>query len=50
MAKLVFEAADGAALLEGWVLLFLWVIPFDYWDNGYHLIGLLPVLMLLSFA
>ena len=47
MADLVFEAADGAALLEGWVLLLLWIIPFDYWDNGYHLIGLLPVLMLL---
>ena len=47
MAGLVFEAADGAALLESWVLLFLWIIPFDYWDNGYHLIGLLPVLLLL---
>ncbi len=44
---LVFEAGDGAALLESWVILGLWAIPFDYWDNGYHLLGFLAVLALL---
>ncbi len=44
---LVFEAADGAALLEGWLLLVLWIIPFDYWDNGYHLMAFAPLLLLL---
>ncbi len=44
---LVFEAGDGAALLESWVILGLWVIPFKYWDNTYHLLGFLAVLALL---
>ncbi len=44
---LVFEAADGAALLESWLLLALWIIPFAQWDNGYHLMAFAPVLLLL---
>ena len=44
---LVFEAGDGAALLESWAILGLWIIPFDYWDNGYHLLGYLAVLAFL---
>ena len=47
MLGLVFEAGDGAALLESWAILGLWIIPFDYWDNGYHLLGYLAVLGLL---
>ena len=44
---LVFEAGEGAALLESWAILGLWIIPFDYWDNGYHLLGYLAVLAFL---
>ena len=47
MLGLVFEAGEGAALLESWAILGLWIIPFDYWDNGYHLLGYLAVLALL---
>ena len=44
---LIFEAGDGAALLESWLLLGLWVIPFARWDNGYHLMAFAAVLLLL---
>ncbi len=47
LLNLVFEAGDGAALLESWVILGLWIIPFKYWDNTYHLLGFLAVLALL---
>ena len=44
---LILEAGDGAALLESWAILGLWIIPFRYWDNAYHLLGYLAVLGLL---
>ncbi len=47
LLRLFFEAGDGAALLESWVILGLWVIPFRYWDNAYHMLGYLAVLGLL---
>ncbi len=47
LMSLVFEAGDGAALMESWVILALWIIPFKQWDNTYHLLGFLAVLALL---
>lgn len=45
--SLVFEAGDGAAIAESWLLLLLWCIPFEAWDNAYHLLAFVLVLGLL---
>lgn len=47
LAGLILEAGDGAALMEGWLVLGLWIIPFSRWDNAYNLLGFLFVLGLL---
>ena len=44
IAGLLFEVGDSAAILESWLLLGLWVIPFRRWNNAYHLMGFLLLL------
>lgn len=32
-ARLAFSLGEGTAVAESWMILFLWMIPYIYWDN-----------------
>lgn len=46
-ARLAFRLGDEAAVAEGWLILLLWVIPYEYWNNAYTLAGFVILLLLL---
>ena len=45
-ANLAFEAGAETAIAQSWIILLLWVIPFDYWNNAYSLLGYFLLLLL----
>lgn len=45
-AGLAFEMGDETAVAESWLIMLLWVIPFDYWNNAYSLLGFGALLVL----
>ena len=45
-ARLVFELGEGTAIAESWFIMFLWVIPFAYWDNAWSLLAFAFLLVL----
>lgn len=45
-ANLAFEMGAETAIAQSWIILLLWVIPFDYWNNAYSLLGYFLLLLL----
>jgi len=45
-ASLAFEMGAETAIAESWLILLLWVIPFDYWNNAYSMLAFLLLLLL----
>ncbi|MBQ9492701.1 MAG: O-antigen ligase family protein [Oscillibacter sp.] len=45
-ARFVFELGEGTAILESWVIMLLWVIPFIYWNNAWSLLVFAFLLLL----
>jgi len=45
-AGLAFEMGEETAVAESWLIMLLWVIPFDYWNNAYSLLGFGALLVL----
>lgn len=45
-ARLAFSIGDSTAAALSWLILFLWVIPYDYWNNAYSLIVFVFLLVL----
>lgn len=45
-ARFVFRLGDETAIAQSWLILLLWIIPYDYWNNGYTLIAFLLLLCL----
>ena len=46
-ARLAFRLGDETAVAEGWLILLLWIIPYEYWNNAYTLMAFLALLLLL---
>ena len=46
-AQLVFRLGDETAVAQSWLILLLWIIPYEYWNNAYTLLGFLALLLLL---
>ncbi|WP_295752095.1 O-antigen ligase family protein [uncultured Oscillibacter sp.] len=46
-ARLAFRLGDETAVAEGWLILLLWIIPYEYWNNAYTLLAFLTLLLLL---
>ena len=46
-AQLAFRLGDETAVAEGWLILLLWIIPYEYWNNAYTLMAFLLLLLLL---
>lgn len=46
-ARLAFRLGDETAVAEGWLILLLWIIPYEYWNNAYTLMAFLVLLLLL---
>lgn len=45
-ANLAFEMGAETAVAESWFILLLWVIPFEHWNNAYHLLAFTLLLLL----
>jgi len=45
-ANLAFEMGAETAVAESWLILLLWVIPFDYWSNAYSVLAFMFLLLL----
>lgn len=45
-ANLAFSMGDETAIAESWAIMFLWVIPYDWWNNAYNFLGFAALLML----
>jgi len=46
-ARLAFRLGDETVFAESWVILLLWIIPYDYWNNAYSLTAFVFLLLLL---
>ncbi len=46
-ARLAFRLGDETAVAEGWLILLLWIIPYEYWNNAYTLTAFSLLLLLL---
>lgn len=46
-ARLAFRLGGETAAAEGWLILLLWVIPYEYWNNAYTLAVFVLLLLLL---
>ena len=46
-ARLAFRLGDETAVAEGWLILLLWIIPYEYWNNAYTLTAFVLLLLLL---
>lgn len=46
-SQLAFRLGDETAAAEGWLILLLWIIPYEYWNNAYTLIAFVLLLLLL---
>ena len=38
-ARLVFQMGDETAIAQSWLIMLLWIIPFERWNNAYSLMG-----------
>lgn len=45
-ARLAFELGEETAIAQFWCICLLWIIPFDYWNNAYSLMGFAALLVL----
>lgn len=45
-ARLAFEMGEETAIAQSWCIMLLWVIPFEYWNNAYSLMGFALLLVL----
>lgn len=45
-ACLVFRMGDETAIAQSWLIMLLWVIPFERWNNAYSLMGFSMLLVL----
>lgn len=45
-ARLAFRLGDETAIAQSWVIMLLWVIPFERWNNAYSLVGFALLLVL----
>ena len=45
-ANLAFSMGDETAIGESWVILLLWIIPFERWNNAYNFLGFAALLAL----
>jgi len=45
-ASFAFRLGDETAIAQSWLILLLWIIPYDHWNNGYTLIAFLLLLFL----
>lgn len=46
-ARLAFRLGDETAAAEGWLILLLWSIPYERWNNAYSLTAFAALLLLL---
>jgi len=46
-ARLAFRLGDETIFAEGWLILLLWIIPYEYWNNAYSLAAFVLLLLLL---
>lgn len=46
-SNLAFRLGDETVVAEGWLILLLWIIPYEYWNNAYTLIAFALLLLLL---
>ena len=45
-ARLAFRLGDETAIAQSWLIMLLWVIPFERWNNAYSLMGFALLLVL----
>ena len=45
-AGLAFEMGDETAIAQSWMIMLLWVIPFQRWNNAYSMMGFVLLLIL----
>ena len=38
-ARLAFQMGDETAIAQSWLIMLLWIIPFERWNNAYSLLG-----------
>ncbi len=46
VSRLIFAMGAQTAIAMSWVIMALWVIPYDYWNNRYSLLGFGALLVL----
>lgn len=46
-ARLAFRLGDETAVAQSWLILLLWIIPYEYWNNAYTLAAFVLLLLLL---
>ena len=46
-AHLAFRMGEETAIAQSWLIALLWIIPYEYWNNAYTLMGFFLLLMLL---
>ncbi len=44
--KLAFQMGQETAIAQSWLVLLLWIIPYQHWSNGYTLLGFILLLCL----
>lgn len=45
-ARLAFALGDETAVAQSWLILLLWMIPYDYWNNAYTMAAFVFLLLL----
>lgn len=45
-ARLAFRLGEETAIAQSWLIMLLWVIPFQRWNNAYSLMGFTALLVL----
>ena len=45
-ARLAFQMGDETAIAQSWLIMLLWIIPFQRWNNAYSLMGFMLLLVL----
>lgn len=46
-ARLAFRLGDETAIAQSWLILLLWIIPYEYWNNAYTLTAFVLLLLVL---
>ena len=45
-ARLAFAVGEETAVVQSWLIMLLWCIPYEYWNNAYTLMGFVFLLLL----